>query len=276
MIGGLRILPAKKRVATNRVENASALGFTIIETLIVLAITGLLFVSFASVIAGKQDKVRFNQAINSVKAEIEQSIGEVQSGFFPDDDNKRCWQTGNTLHISNGVTTSQGTKKDCVFLGKLLQFKVQNTDPEQYASHVIAGLRSADDFTTADPQLYTYVTHPLQYGLTTKFMRYNGNNVGGVAIVTYFSKQATGNPYGSNNTEVVPIDGTSLNKSISQTTAQFAAHAVSSYESSRNLATGVEICFNSGTTTQSGLITIGGPAGASSAKLSIYNHKDCV
>ena|SRR5476651_379650 len=48
----------------------SQYGFTIVEVLIVLAVTGILFASTLSLMSGRQNRAEFTQAINNIKSQI--------------------------------------------------------------------------------------------------------------------------------------------------------------------------------------------------------------
>jgi prepilin-type N-terminal cleavage/methylation domain-containing protein len=116
-------------------------GFTIIEVMIVLVVTGALFVSAAILISGRQNQTAFDQAIHQIQADIQQTVNEVAVGYFPDTDFS-CVASGSGPSLGSGGS-GQGTNNGCVFLGKVMQFKVHDTDPEQYATYAIAGLQRA-------------------------------------------------------------------------------------------------------------------------------------
>ena len=97
-------------------------GFTIVEVMIVLAITGGLFISAAVMISGRTNKAQFEQSINQITAQLRQSINEVSTGYYPNR-GFQCQANGATVSITAG-TTEQGTNSGCMLLGKALQFGV--------------------------------------------------------------------------------------------------------------------------------------------------------
>src|SRR5688572_4270761 len=69
-------------------------GFTVVEVLIVLAITGLLFVSAAVMIAGRQNRTAFEQSVRNIHSQIQAAIDEVIVGHYPNNGNFDCNATG--------------------------------------------------------------------------------------------------------------------------------------------------------------------------------------
>src|SRR5688572_7392102 len=65
-------------------------GFTVIEVLIVMVVTGMLFVSAAILIAGRRAQTEFNQGIRQVQSQIQQVISEVATGYYPNPNTFRC------------------------------------------------------------------------------------------------------------------------------------------------------------------------------------------
>jgi len=266
-------------------------GFTVVETLIVLAVTGGLFLAIAATLSGRQQRTQFQQSINDIRAQIEQVIGDVGNGFFPSTGTFKCMATGGGIVINSG-TVGQGENTGCVFLGKAMQFQISGTDPEEYDVFTIAGLQrtsSGQEVTTyaqAQPLAISPSTsHPsipdavdkrtLQYGLTTLWARYGVANtpIGAVAFTTSLASY-NGNSLvsGAQQTNVIPITGSSLN-----VTQQAAAEEINTQLASSpiNPTGGIHICFVSGGSNQSGLITIGSNGRQLSVTLDIKDNKTC-
>jgi hypothetical protein len=187
--------------------------------------------------------------------------------------------------LSSGGANAQGSNAGCVFAGKVLQFKVHGTDPEKYNIFTLAGAqkdatgKEATSLAGSVPRVIApYIGAPagfpnitlstvLQNGLTVAStsapvggMWYNngaGNvSIGAVAFVPSFASY-TGSTIDSNSQQVsvVAIPGTATN-----TDAATAATAINAGIAAGvvNPSGGVFICFASGGTKQSGLVTIGG------------------
>jgi type II secretory pathway pseudopilin PulG len=266
-------------------------GFTIIETMMVLAASAGLFVAIAAVLAGRQNRTEFSQSIQDIKTQIQQQISDIGSGLYGNTDNFSC-SAGATAPILTGVASGdQGANEGCIFLGKALQFKVAGTsDPEQLRIYTIAGLQknnSGAEVTsysearpvviapsTASPSIpdASSAAH-LLYGLTTSFMNYGSPavNVGAIAFVSSLASGG-GDMIGSQRVNVIPIDSTTLNAGTAATVQAINTNLATS---EINPDGGVKICFVSGGTNQSGLITIGGNSRELSVTLSIKENTTC-
>jgi type II secretory pathway pseudopilin PulG len=286
-----------------------AAGFTIVETLIVLAVTGGLFVAIAATLAGRQNAAEFTHAIQSTQSQIQQTIDQVSAGFYPNQNNFTCASVGGSLQISIGSNT-QGTNQDCVFLGKVIQFGVAGSNPEQYRVYTIAGLHCSTcivgptspfqnvnptvvgvNYTVSDAGLLNYSSSgTLQYGLSTlwvKVLDKSNNIAANVGTVGFLMEPGslntgTGNyNSGTQQVDLVPILNTNINPGQSP---HDAANTINTYLNSINTvsnpnavnpAGGVQICLVSSGTNQSGLITIGGSGRQLLVKLNVKNNKTC-
>lgn len=232
-------------------KRARPSGFTIIETMLVLAVSAALFVAIAVGISGRQNRVRFQQAINEATLQIQRAVNEVQTGYYP---------------------TSEGTSSTRMWIGKVIQLR-GTANAETYTVHSLTGARSATELssTTLAPQVITAAsqTHTFQYGLSTAWVRTGstattGNAVDGIGIAAYFT-QTSGVLYGSQSVRVLAVNGTSTNAIQNN----FAGSA----------ETPVYVCLASGGSNQSGLITIGGGDASVSNKNSvtveIKSNRDC-
>jgi prepilin-type N-terminal cleavage/methylation domain-containing protein len=100
-------------------------GFTIVETLIVLAVTGVLFISAAAAISGRQGKTEFQVAINNLQQQLQQIINETTSGYSTTNADYSCTTAGLHQPVTIRATASappQGTNQGCIFLGKTIWF----------------------------------------------------------------------------------------------------------------------------------------------------------
>jgi type II secretory pathway pseudopilin PulG len=269
----------------------NARGFTIVETLIVLAVTGGLFAAVAVTLSGRQNRTQFQQSIQEIKSQIEQTINEVGTGFYPNTNNFRCTAGGSGPNLVSGAT-NQGENTGCIFLGKVMQFDIAGTDPEEFRVFTVAGLQrtgAGDEVKTyaeAMPKVVAPSTSSpstpdatangkLLYGLSTGGMYYGTTttNIGAIAFVNSLAEYSSGSIVsGAQHVNVIPINGTSLNA-----TPTAAAEAINSRftTSPINVGNGVHLCFVSGGTDQSGLITIGSNNRQLSVTLSIKGNKTC-
>lgn len=270
-------------------KRARAQGFTIVEVMIVLAVTGALFISAALLIAGRQNQTEFDQGIRQIQSQIQQTINEVSSGFYPNRSNFTCTAAAGSINISPGGS-GQGTNSGCIFLGKVMQFKVHGTSPEQFATFSVAGLQknsSGNDVSSlseASPLAIapgpSHANIPdvtqktgLQGGITAVSMKANGNNVGAVGFMSSLAQYNGGQVVsGSQQVNVIPISATALDADTGTIADAIDARLATSPV---NPSGGVQICFASGGTDQSGLITIGSSGRQLSVTLAIKGNKTC-
>jgi prepilin-type N-terminal cleavage/methylation domain-containing protein len=124
-------------------KNRQPLGYTILEVMIVLAISGVMFLIAATFVNGKQGNTAFKTGVNEMAASLQSIIEQVTDGQYGDTTNF-CHKLGNgDIQINGGGAHDQGTNQDCVFLGKILHFtSPQNT--AAYDIYTIAGSRFAN------------------------------------------------------------------------------------------------------------------------------------
>jgi prepilin-type N-terminal cleavage/methylation domain-containing protein len=302
MLGGLRTSGQYHAVRKVRLMSRTH-GFTIVETMIVLAVTGLLLSSAMIVISGKQNQAAFNQSIRQIQSQIQQRINEVATGYYANQGNIRCIGGGGVVTLTQAAGTEQGANAGCIFLGKVMQFKVASTDPEQFKTFSVAALQKGGvggaesstlalakpkaiappsaDITGNTPDATE--TQTLQNGLTTYRMWYNngaGNRtIGSVAFVMSLAQFSSNGAIasGSQQIDVVPIDDGAVKSKLDQTQANMVDAINSGLPTATviNPTGGVFICFVSGGTNQSGLITIGNQNRQLSVKLDIKGNTTC-
>lgn len=256
-------------------------GFTIVETLIVLAVSGALFFSAILLFAGQQRKVEFNQAGQDVLSVVNQTMSEIGSGYYPNAGNVRCVATGTNITVTpNNNGTEQGSNTGCIFLGKAIQFGVRQTDPQNYIVHTIAGLQDNDDgsLATARPKAVNVEGTPavgqLRGGLRAVSMRYvldgSRTDIGAVAFVNGLGSYSDNMLMsGTQQLALVPVTNSG---SVPNTTSDGVVSAIDSRlrqaDELINPNGGVEVCF-AGSAGQWALLTIGSQGRTLSAKLDI-------
>ncbi|HEX5743863.1 MAG TPA: prepilin-type N-terminal cleavage/methylation domain-containing protein [Candidatus Saccharimonadales bacterium] len=124
----------------------SPLGYTIVEVMIVLAVSGLMFLIAANFINGKQQKTTFTSGVNETASRIQDVIEQVTDGEYSDVPFS-CSAGGGaalSISVSSDPGKIQGTNPDCVFIGKLLHFSVGG-DASAYEVFSLAAARSSTD-----------------------------------------------------------------------------------------------------------------------------------
>jgi prepilin-type N-terminal cleavage/methylation domain-containing protein len=123
-------------------ENRQPLGYTIVEVLIVLAISAVMFVIAANFINGKQERTAFIQGVNEMASRLQDTVDQVTNGHYSDVPIS-CSAPGGPLDI-NVSSPQQGKNQECVFLGKIVHFYANGTTfPQNYETISLADSRSA-------------------------------------------------------------------------------------------------------------------------------------
>lgn len=95
-------------------------GFTIVETLIVLAVSGVLFISVAALISGQINRYRTRDAVFNLESSVRDVLNDVSTGYYPE-------KVGSNPDCSGGTAGSgRGTNTGCVIAGKSITFGQDN------------------------------------------------------------------------------------------------------------------------------------------------------
>lgn len=287
----IRLFFTSRRSYASRKDNFNfgheTSGFTIVETMIVLAVTGMIFLSAATLINGKEAKVQFTTAIQNAQQQIQQVIGEVQSGYYASGSTSgiKCVASSGSFIISSGG--SQGTNSPCLFLGKAMQFgSAPSNGSQPFNVYTIVGNRTdgsgneATSLAAANPTVisssYSHETVNLQYGLTAAWIKVGsggGHDTPTADSVIFLNDLGSTSGSGDLISGAQAVDVYALTGSIDLGSQRSIAANLAA--STANPAGGVQICLNSGTTKQSGLITIGGSSGATNVILKVYSSAGC-
>lgn len=286
-------------------------GFTIVEVMIVLAVTGIMFMSAALLVNGRQNRTEFTQAIGQVQSQVQQAINDVINGYSPNVGQFKCQPNPSGNIIINSGNDNQGQHGGCIFLGKVMQFAVQQSPTpsnQPFDIYSVVGsqcISGSNCSNLAQNQLSTSISNAeptvlkntnngnggtidatdrqtLENGLNVTnvtipplaSMWYNGNRNNAIGAVGFLQSLANygggGLASGSQQVGLWAIKNTSLGQS--------EMDAINAINTSSNwqAATDIEICFSSATTTQSGLITIGGSGRQLLVGLKIYSTTSCL
>lgn len=130
-------------------------GYTIIEVLIFLAVSGLMFLSAVLFISGKQGNAEFQQGMNDLNNQIKTVINDVANGYYPTSQDFTCKTASNVsppafTHLAAG-TQEAGSNADCTFMGKVMQFGFHSTQGVGYKIYSVAGRRFATGSSDSPP-----------------------------------------------------------------------------------------------------------------------------
>lgn len=117
-------------------------GFTIVETLIVLAITGILLLSAMYTLSGKTGQGEFTQAINGIKSNLQQIINNSSDDIYPNEGAFPCSLTSTGTISLKDPTSSI----NCTFLGRMINFNNPSLSAgtlQNYTVYTIIGQQCA-------------------------------------------------------------------------------------------------------------------------------------
>lgn len=270
-------------------------GFTVVETMIVLAITGLLFASAVLLIGGRQRKTEFAVGVRQIQQSFQQIVNETESGYFPGNANFSCnVNPAGGLSITTSGAREQGSNGDCIFVGKTIVVSGSHNDTLRVytmAGRRVVNGKDVEQLQDAQPTVIaTSTRNPsapnlinqirLTNGLSFKGARIGSTQitdagVGGLTIASTladFNKTDTGQS-GTQNF-VLYRAGDSVSWPNNANT-QLEADTINASQWSGARVETVQLCFESAGTNQSGLITIGGNAGGVGVALDIKSGKSC-
>lgn len=114
-------------------------GFTVVEVMIVLAISSMMLISASAVFKGRRADTGFSQAVYDLQSEIQSLAGIVSSKAVPGLQQYTC-APGNIGGSMRPVLTSGSTTgQSCIYLGQAIQVK---PDSSTLYSYPIFGLRT--------------------------------------------------------------------------------------------------------------------------------------
>jgi prepilin-type N-terminal cleavage/methylation domain-containing protein len=102
-----------------RQAQLSGEGYTLVEVMIVLAVSGSLIVSVAILFSGRIAATQFRQALSTYEANIQDTISDTANGFF-NNSNINCSVNAGGNYIISNAASSPGANKGCVFAGKMM------------------------------------------------------------------------------------------------------------------------------------------------------------
>lgn len=281
-------------------KRLSGNGFTIVETLMVLAVSGVLFISSVAMVSGQQSKAQFKTSVTDITSKIQSTINEASTGYYPTGTTVfHCKVSGSKISIVGGAPTAQGQNTDCVYLGRAMMLGIPATDPQEYIIHTVVGLKknpanpTKESVTFGDAQAVPIFlnnpggihrdiseTHALLYGLRVLWMRggTSDTKLAGVAFVMNPSQASYGGggdsqlKSGSTGVSIIPIPSGSSDTGLNA--ANGASRITSTLRSNGPFLDSARICFTDGGD-RSAIVSIGNSGGGSSVEYTIYPSKDC-
>jgi prepilin-type N-terminal cleavage/methylation domain-containing protein len=120
---GLSVLANIRR---RRIISDLSAGYTIIEVMIVLAVSSVMFFAATTLLANKQGKTEFSQAMRDIETQIQSVVNDVGVSRYPATDSlcETNPATGRP-RLVNSPGGGIGTSQECLFLGKAIFLDAQ-------------------------------------------------------------------------------------------------------------------------------------------------------
>ncbi len=282
-------------------------GFTIVEVMIFLAISGLMFVLAINAMSGKQQQTEFQTGVNTLKADLNQDLSNVGDGNYPSLNGISCNVNEDSGQPYN-CSTSTPINGASTIIGEVLAFNSGSyTILPVIGRNYVAGSNDTQDATSlsqAEPWIISGIEQSITmpFGLTIV----NGSSVtstvtsptisptglGAIGLFSFTSFE--GNDLansgealssGSEHIEIFVIPGSKLNTSpiglvntpLTNCSSNPNDVCVGSAPVQMiNPSNGITLCLNSGSDIQSVLFIIGGGSNsATSVSDTIYSKLGC-
>lgn len=257
-------------------------GYTIIETMLFLVITGVLLASAMLIFNGRQQRTQFTQGVREIDSQIRGIMNEAASGYYPNKGGISCSSSGGGGPNPTNATTDQGKNEGCIFLGRVLQF----SETDSYIAYTVVGQQVGADgrtvttlgstpnsarqtlLTPSDSQPNypeANATYELPWGITVEKVvapEASALPIGAFGFIsTLGSFNATGSDLvsGSSSTSLMPLLNTNrlTNVPPSLSGAQPAVNATQALEDSGRNSSQVILCLRSGGGDRQAAIVIG-------------------
>lgn len=222
-------------------------GYTVIETLVFLAVSTALFVLVATFIGGRQSRAEFTYGIQEFSTRMADIMNDVATGYYDNIGTFACNAGVTGPPVIDGTTSRPlGENTGCIFIGRVIQFDPEEPSlnmPEDQGYNVFsvvgrrvvavpgAGNKRRDSQNFNDS--YTVPLYSpgrvrpnndiIPNGIRVRWLRYatteNGalsTNVGSVGFFTNFGFNSTLNQQSVRNVQVIPIPNSALDQSTDQ------------------------------------------------------------
>lgn len=230
-------------------------GYTILETMITLAISASLFIIVSITFSGRQGRIEFSQGIRDIDAHIRDISNDVRNGFYTASQNVCKKQPDGSIAFEAGSSV-QGTNTDCVFAGKVMLFGPNSsTDGGIVSSYSLAGSRNAADMTSLKPTIIdggdTLVAEKYNMPSLIKLVNSSGSSIS-VAVMILFDLDSS-TVDGVANISPYKLKDVNVDNLSTKLSGAFISVPPTAEKIQNNPLT---LCFKSGTSNQFGTIEI--------------------
>jgi type II secretory pathway pseudopilin PulG len=238
-------------------------AFTIVETMIFLAISSFLFAMVVISFNGQQNRTQFTQSVKDFESRLLDIANDVANGLYASNNNFGC--TNNPITpdpvVFSGPVTSKGGNTGCIFAGQVIRFT--NNSPT-FTVTALAGKQKIRAANGQDREVSTIaeanpvaipggpITMRTDYQANIVNVRSSVGMISAIAIVSNFNSYTDSNlDSGDTNADVIPLVGATPTNPAGWTAAS----------NGRNPTSGITICLqngNGGAGTMRGTVRLGG------------------
>ena len=151
-------------------------GYTVVETLIVLAVTGALFITTALLIQGQVEKNRYQAGMRQLQQMVQQAMRDTENGYFPNaaGDNANRVFAGKRIHFCTaGASNNDGSSRQpCVGRGNTVRTENIYWDPTVTTPPYAGPTFDTDTEVTNGREVYMTYPADIQY---KKFKKSDGS-----------------------------------------------------------------------------------------------------
>jgi type II secretory pathway pseudopilin PulG len=234
-------------------------GYTIVEALIFLAVSGMLAVSALLLVGAQQGKTEFSQSVREMELIVQDVMNDVSTGNFPSPGAVSCTLARGQPQVTVGAG-EQGTNSQCILIGRVIQFR-PNTGNSDYRTFSVAGIKGSIDnlsknLNEATPRIIqqTARTTRIPYGIQVLSVTGAGCSPYAIGFFTNFATYSLGAlNSGARNVDVVPF--CSVGGGVDD--APVASAIANAGTVPANPSSGLTICLSDGGSRR-GVIVIGG------------------
>lgn len=229
-------------------------AYTIVEAMIFLAVSSVLFLLVVTTISGQQAKTEFTQSVTDFESLLLDVANDVSTGYYNNSNDFSCTPnvaTGPTINNVGAGGGNLGANSGCILVGQVLRF---TTDSAIITRYPLAGNqkdilgKEVGNVSSTRPVAITnaQTTDVLHYGAVVGKVTYDTGAApvtlpsnGGAAIVTTFGA------YGSSGTDLTPSDISADLFALTNATPP-AVNVLAWAATPKNPLNGIKICLKDG------------------------------
>lgn len=178
-------------------------GYTIVETMIFLVVSGALLSSVMVLVDGQQRKTEFSTVVRDFDSKLQSMIGNVSTGYYNNTGQTTCITAGGPPPTSiTSITTGgtrQGQNANCTFIGQVMIPLDPVNEVTTVSIYSTAGLRlnsssqEVQNLSQARPKLITATSDDfdLPSGMTVS-MKVSGTPFRSLGVFTTFNQYSSG------------------------------------------------------------------------------------